>query len=121
MKDLPAGKLRSLLGLANVSYVQGDKPLAVIDSTLADASATSDTVKIDNFSFTPQTLTVHAGTKVTWINKDDVPHTVTSTDKQFKSRALDTDERFSYTFSAPGTYSYFCSVHPHMAGKIIVR
>ena len=121
MKDVPASKLRSLLGLANVSYVQGDKALAVIDSTLADSDARPAEVRIDNFSFTPQTLTVRAGTKVTWINKDDVPHTVTSTDKQFKSRTMDTDERFSFTFSAPGTYSYFCSVHPHMTGKIIVQ
>lgn len=80
-----------------------------------------NSVKIDNFSFTPQTLTVHAGTKVTWVNKDDVPHTVASTDKKFKSGVLDTDEQFSYTFSAPGTYSYFCSVHPHMTGRIIVQ
>ncbi len=80
-----------------------------------------DQVKIDNFSFTPPTLTVHAGTKVTWINKDDVPHTVTSVEKKFKSRALDTDERYSFTFSAPGTYKYFCSVHPHMTGTIIVE
>ena len=76
---------------------------------------------INNFSFTPQTLTVRAGTTVTWVNKDDVPHTVTSNDKKFKSRALDTDEKFSYTFSARGTNSYFCSVHPHMTGKIIVQ
>ncbi len=78
-------------------------------------------VQIDNFSFRPQTLTVRVGTTVTWVNRDDVPHTVTSTDKKFKSRALDTDEKYSYTFSAPGTNSYFCSVHPHMTGKVIVR
>jgi plastocyanin len=87
----------------------------------AGTNASPATVKIDNFSFTPQTLTVRAGTKVTWINKDDVPHTVTSTDKTLKSPVLDTDEQFSHTFSAPGTNSYFCSVHPHMTGKIIVR
>ncbi len=78
-------------------------------------------VTIDNFCFSPQTLTVPAGTKVTWTNKDDVPHTVTSTDKQFGSRALDTDEKFSFTFSTPGTYNYYCSVHPRMLGKIIVQ
>ncbi len=78
-------------------------------------------VKIDNFSFTPETLTVQAGTTVTWINQDDVPHTVTSTDKRFKSPALDTDERFSHTFTVPGTNNYFCSVHPHMTGRVIVR
>ena len=87
----------------------------------ADTKASPNTVKIDNFSFTPQTVTVRTGTKVTWINKDDVPHTVTSNDKKFKSRALDTDEQFSYTFSVPGTYSYYCSVHPHMTGKIVVQ
>jgi plastocyanin len=87
----------------------------------ADTKAGLDMVKIDNFNFTPQTLTVHPGTTITWVNKDDAPHTVTSTDKKFKSRALDTDERFSFTFSAAGTYNYFCSVHPHMTGKIIVQ
>jgi plastocyanin len=87
----------------------------------AGTNASPVLVKIDNFSFTPQTLTVPAGTKVTWVNKDDVPHTVTSTDKTLKSRVLDTDEQFSHTFSVPGTNSYFCSVHPHMTGKIIVR
>jgi plastocyanin len=78
-------------------------------------------VKIDNFSFTPATLTVAAGTEVTWTNHDDVPHTVVSTDGKFKSLALDTDEKFSYTFRAKGTYAYFCSVHPMMTAKVIVR
>jgi plastocyanin len=87
----------------------------------AATNAVPNTVKIDNFRFAPQTLTVHPGTKVTWVNQDDVPHTVTSNDKKFKSRALDTGERFSFTFAAPGTYSYFCSVHPHMTGKIVVQ
>ncbi len=87
----------------------------------ADTQAEPNLVKIDNFSFTPPSLTVQVGTTVTWVNKDDVPHTVTSADKKFKSPALDTDERFSFTFSAPGTYNYFCSVHPHMTGKIIVQ
>jgi plastocyanin len=97
--------------------------VALLTSHLsADTKTKTDTaVKIDNFSFTPQTLTVHPGTTVTWVNKDDVPHTVTSTNKKFKSRALDTDERFSFTFSAPGTYEYYCSVHPKMTGKIIVQ
>ena len=88
----------------------------------ADTKTKADTaVKIDNFSFTPQTLTVHPGTTVTWVNKDDVPHTVMSTDKKFKSRVMDTDEKFSFTFTAPGTYNYFCSVHPHMTAKIVVK
>ncbi len=78
-------------------------------------------VTIDNFSFTPQSLTVKAGTTVTWTNKDDVPHTVVSTTKRFRSRVMDTDEKYSYIFKDPGTYEYFCSVHPHMTGKVIVQ
>ncbi len=78
-------------------------------------------VQIDNFSFTPQTLTIHPGTQVTWINKDDVPHTVSSVDKKFASKALDTDEQFSFVFTAPGTYKYYCAIHPHMTGIIVVQ
>jgi plastocyanin len=80
-------------------------------------------VKIDNFSFGPVTLTVPVGTTVTWINHDDIPHTVVSTDdsKTFKSKVLDTDEKFSFTFGKTGTYPYFCSIHPKMAGKVIVQ
>jgi plastocyanin len=87
----------------------------------ADTNATANVVTIDNFSFTPETLTVSPGTKVTWVNQDDVPHTVVSSDKKFKSGVLDTDQRFSYTFSTPGTNDYYCSVHAHMTGRIIVR
>jgi plastocyanin len=82
---------------------------------------TAPEIKIDNFSFTPPTITVTAGTTVTWINRDDIPHTVASDSNEFKSKALDTDEKFSYTFSKAGTYSYFCSLHPKMTGKIIVQ
>jgi plastocyanin len=78
-------------------------------------------VKIDNFSFGPATMTVAAGTTVTWINRDDIPHTVVSSDSAFKSKALDTDEKFSYTFSKAGTYSYYCSLHPKMTGQIVVQ
>lgn len=80
-------------------------------------------IAIDNFTFEPPTLTVPAGTKVTWVNHDDVPHTVTSTTrpKRFDSKALDTDATFSHEFTAPGTYEYFCAVHPKMTGKIIVK
>jgi amicyanin len=80
-------------------------------------------VKIDNFSFGPATLTVAAGTTVTWINRDDIPHTVVSADdpKAFKSKVLDTDEKFSFTFSKAGTYPYFCSIHPKMTGKVVVQ
>jgi plastocyanin len=78
-------------------------------------------VKIDNFSFGPAAITVPVGATVTWINRDDIPHTVVSDDKVFKSKVLDTDEKFSYTFSKPGTYPYFCSVHPKMTGKVVVQ
>ena len=78
-------------------------------------------VKIDNFSFGPAELTVAAGTTVTWTNRDDIPHTVVSTDKMFKSRVLDTDEKFSFTFSKAGTFPYSCSIHPKMTGKVVVR
>ena len=84
-------------------------------------SAANAEVKIDNFSFGPQTLTVPVGTTVTWTNRDDIPHTVVSTDGVFKSRVQDTDEEFSYTFTKAGTYPYFCSVHPKMTGKIVVQ
>ena len=84
--------------------------------------ATAD-VKIDNFSFGPAELTVPVGTIVTWTNRDDIPHTVVSTDdpKVFKSKVLDTDEKFSFAFSKAGTYSYFCSIHPKMTGKVVVQ
>ena len=78
-------------------------------------------VKIDNFSFSPTTITVPAGTTVRWTNRDDIPHTVVEDKEKFKSKTLDTDEQFSYTFTQPGTYSYFCSIHPKMTGKVVVQ
>jgi plastocyanin len=78
-------------------------------------------VTIDNFTFSPATVTIAAGTTVTWINHDDVPHTVTSNDKLFSSQAMDTDGTFSHMFTAPGIYPYFCAVHRHMTGQIIVK
>ena len=78
-------------------------------------------VKIDNFAFAPQRIVVQAGTTVTWTNADDAPHTVVSTTKLFKSSALDTEDKFSFTFATPGTYDYFCSLHPHMTGTVVVE
>jgi len=78
-------------------------------------------VKVDNFSFGPATLTVPVGTTVTWTNRDDIPHTIVSTDKVFKSKVLDTDEKFSFTFAKAGTYSYFCSIHAKMTGSVVVQ
>jgi plastocyanin len=89
----------------------------------ANAQQKSETVevKIDNFSFGPAELTVAVGTTVTWTNRDDIPHTVVSTDKVFKSKVLDTDEKFSYTFAQAGSFPYFCSIHPKMTGKVVVK
>jgi plastocyanin len=91
--------------------------------TQAQQKLETTEVKIDNFTFGPAALTVPVGTTVTWINKDDIPHTVVSTDdsKTLKSKVLDTDEKFSFTFSKPGTFPYFCSIHPKMTGKVIVQ
>ncbi|HXM01674.1 MAG TPA: cupredoxin family copper-binding protein [Chthoniobacterales bacterium] len=78
-------------------------------------------VKIDNFSFGPQTITVPVGATVTWTNHDDIPHTSVSTEGVFRSKVMDTDEKFSYTFTKAGTYPYYCSIHPKMTGQIVVK
>lgn len=79
-------------------------------------------VSIDNFTFKPAKLTVKAGTTVTWTNRDDIPHGIASANNAFKrSNALDTDDSFSFTFTTPGTYQYFCYLHPHMEGTIVVE
>ena len=93
---------------ASVLFVQADSPM--------------NTLSIHNFTFTPQTQTVKAGTKVTWINKDDIPHGIASSNNAFKkSGALDTDDSYSFTFTTPGTYQYFCYLHPNMVGSIVVE
>ena len=97
----------------------GVRPAGVAASALPTRAAME--VAIDNFAFGPTEVTVPAGTTVTWTNHDDIPHTVVSTDKVFKSKVLDTDEKFSFTFSTPGTYPYFCSIHPKMTGKVVVQ
>jgi plastocyanin len=78
-------------------------------------------VKIDNFTFNPPSLVVGVGATVTWMNGDDIPHTVVSTSHAFRSKALDTDDSFSFTFGTPGVYEYFCSLHPHMKATIVVE
>jgi plastocyanin len=96
--------------------------LALETSNLsAPARAADASVTIDNFTFSPGRLTVKAGTTVTWVNQDDIPHTVASDTKVFKSKALDTDDKFSFTFATAGVYDYFCSLHPHMMGTIVVE
>ena len=87
----------------------------------AQSTPAATEVKIDNFSFTPAELKVAVGTTVTWTNGDDIPHTVVSTDKVFKSKVLDTGDKFSFTFTTAGTFPYFCSIHPKMTGKVIVQ
>ena len=98
--------------LATIAIVAG---LAIGQALAADAQ-----VKIANFTFDPPTLTVKAGTTVTWINADDIPHLVSEKDGKFRSSALDTNDKFSQTFSTAGTVEYFCAIHPHMTGKIVV-
>jgi plastocyanin len=95
--------------------------LAVGSGMVSAAQAAKIQVTIDNFSFTPQQITVKAGDTVTWANHDDIPHTVTSTTKAFNSKALDTDDNFAFTFTTPGSFSYFCALHPHMTGSIVVE
>jgi amicyanin len=127
---VPAEQLRDVLGITHVNYVAGPHTLAVVDSTLAMSSASraslekvADTtaVKIDNFSFAPKSLTVKAGTTVTWTNRDDIPHNVVSTERKFASPVLDTDQAFSFRFQEPGSYPYFCKIHPTMTGTVRVE
>jgi amicyanin len=87
----------------------------------AENQANPAEVKIDNFTFTAPSITVPAGTEVTWTNRDDIPHNVTSDDGVFRSKALDTDDKYSFKFAKPGTYHYFCSIHPKMTGEIVVK
>ena len=127
---VPADQLRDVLGITHVNYIAGNHTLAVVDSTLAMAVAEQaghqnvrdgDVVKIDNFSFTPKSLTVKTGATVTWTNQDDIPHNVVSTEKKFSSPVLDTDQQFSFQFQEPGSYPYYCKIHPMMTGSIVVR
>jgi plastocyanin len=111
-----------ILGLLSTAMV----PVLLPSAALSDSSAKTPQpataeVKVDNFSFGPTTLTVAVGTTVTWTNRDDIPHTIVSTEKIFKSKVLDTDEKFSFTFDKAGTYPYFCSIHPKMTGSVVVR
>ena len=104
-----------------VAFLYGAVPLSAGAAPGAGAPGAKATIDIDNFAFKAQTLTVAAGTEVTWINHDEAPHKVVSTDKKFSSPVLDTGARFSYSFATPGTYPYYCSLHPMMTGKVIVK
>jgi plastocyanin len=107
-------KMKSLRDVV-VAGVAAFRLLAATPARAEDA-----TVKIGNFTFGPQELKVKSGTTVTWTNEDDIPHTVVSPNN-FRSKALDSEDKFSFTFTTPGTYKYFCSLHPHMTGIIVVE
>jgi plastocyanin len=117
-----ATTMRSVLVAAAFGAATAATLAAVVLPGRADNAAAGGAVSIDNFTFGPQTLTVKAGTAVSWTNKDDIPHGIASANNGFvKSRALDTDDSYSFTFTTPGTYQYFCYIHPHMTGTIVVE
>ena len=129
---LRKGALLTALGLCNAVLAGcggqsggANDPVERAGSTpqAADGGAAPVQIHIDNFTFEPAEVTIPVGTKVTWTNHDDVPHTATSTAKprQFDSGTLDTDEHFSYVFATPGTYDYFCALHKHMTARITVK
>jgi len=109
----------SRIRLATRAALVGVLGLAAIG--VARASGPQAAVQIDNFAFSPVPITVPAGAKVTWTNADDIPHTVRAEDGSFHSKPMDSGDSFSVTFAKPGVYSYFCSIHPKMVGKVIVK
>jgi plastocyanin len=113
----------ALLGAAVVISLccAGTPEILSAGEAAVQTAASTATIKIDNFNFTPPTLVVAPGTTVTWTNDDDSPHSVREKDGKFKSAALDTDDSFSQTFTVPGEYQYFCSIHPRMVGKVVVK
>jgi len=108
------------VGFAGVLFTVMPKGPSMGETATASA-ANPAAVQIDNFHYSPAMLVVAPGTTVTWTNDDDSPHSVREKDGKFKSAALDTDDKFSQTFTAPGEYEYFCSIHPYMTGKIVVK
>jgi Icc protein len=148
---VPADRLRKVLGITSLEFLRGHEALAVVDSALDNSpvgagtvpaavvgsvapraapaerpdsagSATATTIRIDNFAFSPPSTTVPAGSTITWINGDDVPHKIVSSDGKFTaSPALDTNDRYAFGFTRPGRYQYFCAIHPKMTGVIVVQ
>jgi plastocyanin len=119
----PSTKRRALPLAAALMFALSAPAYAADPAQAQVAAAAPGAVTISNFAFGPPVLSVAPGTKVTWTNSDEEPHTVLSADggQSFKSPALDTDDKFSFTFDKPGTYKYFCSIHPHMIGTIVVK
>jgi plastocyanin len=108
---------RAVLGAMLLGPILG----AMLAFAAVAAQDAADVVTIDNFTFSPKPLTVTVGTTVKWVNRDDIPHTVVEKNTVFRSKALDTDDSYSYTFTSAGTFDYFCGLHPHMVGQIIVK
>jgi plastocyanin len=106
-----------IAGLGAVALLLSGNPAYATGQTTGQTV----TITIDNFTFKPAQTIVTPGTTVTWINNDDIPHTIVETQKSFRSKALDTENSFSFTFMNAGDYDYFCSLHPHMIGKVIVK
>jgi plastocyanin len=107
-------------GFASLSLATFALATASLLAPRAKAAGKAD-VKIDNFAFAPETLTIASGTTVTWTNRDDIPHSIVESNGLFHSQAFDTNGSYSYTFEKAGTYDYICGLHPHMMGKIIVK
>jgi plastocyanin len=111
-----------VLAALTVTLCSSIAALFLFEPTRVQAEAASGTeVRVDNFTFAPDTLIVPVNSTVTWVNKDDIPHVIASNDGVFKSKALDTDQKYSYTFTKAGTYAYYCSIHPKMVGKIVIQ
>lgn len=106
--------------LAAIAAALAIAGFAAVGAAIAGGAGASN-VTIENFAFTPPAITVAAGQTVTWTNNDDIPHTVRAVDGSFHSKAMDTSDSYSFTFAKPGVYSYFCSLHPKMVGKVIVK
>jgi len=119
---VPGDRLRKVLGLSRMSFHDVNHPIAITDAPLEEEMKTASArdIVLDNFTFTPNAMNVTTGSTLTWTNRDDVPHNVVATDGRFKSPVLDTGGQFSHRFDAPGTYTYYCSLHPRMTGRIVV-
>jgi plastocyanin len=112
----------SLLQQSLRAFAAGIAVACAVYAAVAVAAAppAESKVTIDNFTFKPEAITIPKGTKLEWENDDDIPHTVVETQGKFLSPALDTEDKYAFTFDVPGTYEYFCSLHPHMKGKVVV-
>jgi plastocyanin len=124
-KEKKVKRIKWIFGMAAIlvtAFALTAGTRATLPVSPVDKPANGAAIKIDNFSFGPATITIPAGSTVTWTNNDDVPHVDASDDnKMFKSKALDTDDHFSFTFTKPGTYNYYCAIHPKMTAKIVVQ